>query len=88
MEVGADGVVCVKDAGELRECIDRTLAFKPSQVEAVVNELSERLAEEEFMRTACSALQDHQVRFWSSFFSNGSGFLHGFQFCSPYKRKR
>lgn len=64
--VGIDGgVVCVKNALTLRECIDRNLAFKPKFVEDVVNELSERLAVEDFMRKACSTLQDHEVQFFT-----------------------
>lgn len=61
VEVGDDGVVCVGDAVALRECVDRNLAFKPEKVDAVVTELSERLANKEFMRIACSTLQDHKV---------------------------
>lgn len=61
VEVGDDGVFCVKDAVSLRECVDRNLAFKPEKVDAVVTELSERLADEEFMRLACSTLQDNKV---------------------------
>jgi hypothetical protein len=61
VEFGSDGVVTVRGSDALRDCIDRNLAFKPKHVAEIIVELSERLAVESWMRSACSSLQDQQV---------------------------